>query len=506
MNFRLSTLVKAMMLAASMGVGASMAQNVSDDAQTSSSAVAPVQAPASNLSESIDRMLQTHPEIRARWFDFESNTEGKKVMIGSLLPQVNAQGWVGKEWRSKVPTSDNYNWNRPGWNVSLRQLLWDGMSTINNVRQLGFEKLSSYYTLLSSIDNLSLEVTRAYLDVQRYRALEVLARDNLDMHQRTLGQLRERAESGVGRGADLEQASGRLALAQTNLLTEVSNLNDVSQRYVRLVGEQPAAELAETPDFALQLPKEPSTFQDSLRANPGILAKQALVQAAQAGVNSAKGNFSPKFELVAETGRDRPTNQLSDRDVHSSRVQVMATFNLFKGGADSARVRQTMAQQYAARDVRDYTCRNVQQELAIAWNRIQRLHEQLPFLREHEMATSKVRVAYTQQFLIGQRSLLDLLDTENELFDARRALVAAEFDLKIEEAQWLAMSSRLLPVVNLSQPYQAPDEQQDLGLAQEDIARCAQPVPDGRNLRAAEVVYQEGMLPPRVRDTMAEPS
>ncbi len=73
------------------------------------------------------------------------------------------------------------------------------------------------------------------------------AQENFSMHQTTLNQLRERQQSGVGRGVDMEQASGRLSLAQTNLMTESNNLNDVTQRYRRLVGDYPPAQMEPVP-------------------------------------------------------------------------------------------------------------------------------------------------------------------------------------------------------------------------------------------------------------------
>lgn len=128
----------------------------------------------------------------------------------------------------------------------------------------------------------------------------------------------------------------------------------------------------------------------------------------------------------------------------------MLTYPLYRGGADSARVRQTAAQSYAAQDVSNYTCRNIQQELSVTWNNIMRLRQQMPFLRDHELSTAKVRVAYLQQYRIGQRSLLDLLDTENELFDARRALINAEYDLKKAEYYWLSLANQLMPQLGLT--------------------------------------------------------
>ena len=161
------------------------------------------------------------------------------------------------------------------------------------------------------------------------------------------------------------------------------------------------------------------------------------------------------------------------------------TYNLSRGGADEARLRQTIAQGYAAHDLRDYTCRNVLQEMSITWNNIARLRQQTPFLQEHVLSTSKVRVAYQQQFKIGQRSLLDLLNTENELFDAERALVNAQYDLKKAEYQWLTLSSEILPVLGLAQPHSTsrPEEQQALVLPDDMLRSCNAAVPDTSNLR-----------------------
>lgn len=449
-------------------------------------AAAPATGPIQSVPQAVEKAVMNHPELRARFHDFTSALEGQNVARGGWKPQITAQGWVGREWRNnRSGGAASSDWHRPGWSLDLRQLIFDGGATTNNIRQLGFEKLSAYYELKASSDVLANEVVAAYLDVQRYREMQRLAQENFTMHQNTMKQLRERSESGVGRGVDLEQASGRLSLAQTNLMTESNNLNDVSQRYRRLVGEQPAADLAPAPDVAQQLPVAGvvTDFGAELRTHPSLLSKQALVQAAEAGQNSARALHAPTLDLRASTGRDRE-EQYSDRQMQSSRVQLMLTYPLYRGGSDEARIRQTVAQTYAAQDVRDYTCRNVQQELSVAWNNIQRLKQQLPFLQEHEMSTSKVRVAYQQQFQIGQRSLLDLLDTENELFDARRALLNAQYDLKKMEFQWLTLSNKVLPALSLA-PVHAdsqPEEHGELAMPDDILMACQTPVPDTSNL------------------------
>jgi len=448
------------------------------------------------LNKVVEQTLLTNPEVQARYQDFRQAMEGQNVVRGGLLPQVNAQAFTGHEWRSYVPSGAK-DWNSPGYNLELRQLLFDGFATLNNMKQAGFDKLARYYDLLATSDDTAYSAVQAYLDLQRFRTLETLARENYGMHTDTLKQIRERAESGVGRRVDMEQAGGRLALAQTNLQTATANLLDVQARYRRITGGAAPAALAPAPDISGRLPADPANFNESLRRNPSLLSKQATLQGAQAGVAAAKGAFSPRFEFVASNGRNRDLPSEGGRDVRSSRIQLEMTYNLFRGGSDAARVRQTTAQSYGARDVRDYTCRNIQQDLSVAWNNVARLREQMPFLRDHQIATAKVRDAYRQQFQIGQRSLLDLLDTENELFEARQALVNAEFDLQTAQYRWLALSHLLLPAVEV-QPAndEMPDENGRLEVTDEVIKQCDSVVPDEKQLAPVTVSYQADNAPP----------
>ena len=455
-----------------------------------------INAASFSLEQTVEQAISHNPEIGARFHDLQSALEDKSIAQAGFLPDINAAGWVGKEWSAGSSSQGSSSWNRNGYVLELNQLLYNGFQTRNRVLQLGLESLSGYYELLATIDNVAYEAAAAHLDVLRYRELEELAQENYTMHLRTQENLQERHQSGVGRGVDLEQARGRLALAQTNLMVEAGNYNDVMQRYQRLTGIAVPEFLEASTSQEAYLPVDPKNFTAYLRQNPSLLSKQALTQAAKAGVDVAKGNFSPKIELKASTGKDN--QRLDNRnDVRSTNAELRATINLYRGGADRARLRQTAAQNYAAQDVRNYTCRNIQQELNVAWNGVVRLREQLPFLEEHELTTSRVKVAYLQQFQIGERSLLDLLDTENELFEARRALVNARYNLHQSELKWLMYSHQLLPALNLAQPHQEqPKEINLLALSDDLLEHCAKPVPDLHNLKPVQVHYKDNLEPP----------
>jgi adhesin transport system outer membrane protein len=167
--------------------------------------------------------------------------------------------------------------------------------------------------------------------------------------------------------------------------------------------------------------------------------------------------------------------------MQSSSIGLQARWNLFRGGADAARIRQNVAQHSAASDLRDYACRNVQQDLSTSWNAIASLRAQLPFLRERAEASVKVRNAYRDQFRIGQRTLLDLLNTEHDSFEAARSLANAQYDLRLAHYRWLASSHQLLPALGVSASHvndQQPPEAAELALGDSQLRECAGPLPD----------------------------
>src|SRR5699024_3558117 len=131
------------------------------------------QGQARTLAESVEQAVMTNPHIGAMYKDFHSALEGQSVTRGELLPEVNAQGWVGREWRHESFSSCN----RSGYGLDLRQVVFDGFSTLNLVRQLGLEKLGSYFELMETVDSIALEAAQAHLDLQRYREMVDLARD-----------------------------------------------------------------------------------------------------------------------------------------------------------------------------------------------------------------------------------------------------------------------------------------------------------------------------------------
>jgi outer membrane protein, adhesin transport system len=432
-------------------------------------------APAS-LQEAAERAISNNPELRARWFEFKASVEDVSAARGGYMPQVDFQAFAGREWE-KRPSGDTGGFNHPGASLTLRQMLFDGFATSNEVQRLGYARLTRYYELLASSDQIAFETVRAYQDVLRYRELVALAQDNFALHKEILGQIEERVKAGVGRRVDLEQASGRLALAESNWLTDLSNLHDVSARFQRIVGEAPAAALAPSQDLRTALPKEGDVvLATALKQNPGFLAAVSNIRSARSDAETRKANNYPKLELVAKQALDRDRDGISGT-FQDRTIQLNLNYNLFSGGRDSARTRGAVEKLNTAYELRDKTCRDIRQTTQIAWNDVRRLNEQMKFLDQHQLSTEKSRDAYRKQFDIGQRTLLDLLDTENELFTAKRSVVNAVYDLKTSEAGVLTQTHQLLGALKLAPLEAAAPEALDDNQLDDERVRCSAEMP-----------------------------
>lgn len=125
-------------------------------------------------------------------------------------------------------------------------------------------------------------------------------------------------------------------------------------------------------------------------------------------------------------------------------------FNLYRGGGDQARLRQAAETLNAAHDTRERVCRDLRQAVSISYNDNRVLEEQLKYLEQHQLSSARAREAYRQQFDIGQRTLLDLLDGENEYFDARRAYANAYYNRLIAQAGTLARTGTLLETLGVA--------------------------------------------------------
>jgi adhesin transport system outer membrane protein len=175
----------------------------------------------------------------------------------------------------------------------------------------------------------------------------------------------------------------------------------------------------------------PASFEAALKTaqegNAALAAANTDVEAARAERAAAKGTFYPSLDLVlARNWNEDIAGIEGDDENYGAYLQMR--YNLLNGGGDTAQEKAAAGRLAKAKSRRDDVQWQVTESLRLAWNAYEAVNQQLQYLKIHERASQRTRDAYNKQFSIGQRTLLDLLDTENELFEARRDVVRAEFD------------------------------------------------------------------------------
>lgn len=411
----------------------------------------PLLAHGFEVKDAVAITLKNNAEVRMKWHNFRATAEERGISQANYLPTIDLSYSTAKENRAAPVVSNGRvitnDFSRHGYNLSLAQNLFQGFITVNQVKQLDFTTRARYYEYLAEAEAQSQEAVRAYIDVVRYGKLVEIAEENYAVHKGIYQQILQRVSQGVGRRVDLEQVTGRMALAESNLINEIANLQDVSARYARIVGE------AAPDSLAMGKPTDVAGATEVMplaeKNNPRLLAAGALYHAAEAEIAARRGAFSPTLDLRASKDVTNNRDGILGRDDRKV-LELVLNMNLYRGGADRARLMAATARLDEAEAMGTKACRDMRQQVTIAYNDTIKLSSQLESLRQHQLSTEKARDAYRQQFDIGQRTLLDMLDSENELFQARRDELIAELDLQLARYRVLGESGRLLQALQLS--------------------------------------------------------
>ena len=409
-------------------------------AQTEPQAAA---ANVSGLKEAITQGVMISPRVNADWYNFAAKGYAEQSARGSYYPSVDLASRIGREDRD-TPLIDLGDFGYDATQFSITQMLFDGFATRDEVARLGYDKLSQYYNFKRASEEVALEVAVTYLDTVKYQRLVDFARANLQVHRSIHAQIAERAEGGVSQGVDLDQAVARVGLAETNLVIEVANLNDVLNRFQRLVGAYPGANLAVPAVPEGEIPElRGAALEIAYQRSPVINSAIENLRAAQEALNLTNAPMMPRFDLRYRNEVAHDTDSIDGR-FSTEAVELVMTYNLFRGGADSARKREYYNLYNAAIEERKQACLNVRQEISNNFNELAALREQVVLTEVSRKAQNATRKAYRDQFDRGRRSLLDLLDSQNEYFDAERSHINAIVDEVASQARTLANMGLLL--------------------------------------------------------------
>ena len=373
-------------------------------------------AQALTLVAAIEMALQDDPaagSLRAQAAAASAESERARAARWPVLGlAAQAQGQSGDSYTMLTP--------------QLTYTVYAGGAIEAGVQQAQALQRQAGHRTVQALDDLALQTAEAYLAWARTHESVRLAQDNLQAHERIREDMRKIVEVDPGRQVDLNQAAVRVSHARLTLnQRETERARALAQlgRYVPVQTLREPAGLDEEPGAA------PSGVEQALAlaadTHPQLGQALAQWQAAQAAVDVTRGQTLPQIELrlarqqSARTGRAEPQAQLS------------LNMPVFNAGAGRASVDAAQAQAQAARLALQEQRLLVSQRIGMAWAEWQGSHERERESLQQNDAGRALTEAYRMQFRLARRSLLDLLNVQNEAFNYATSALTARYDRRL---------------------------------------------------------------------------
>ena len=406
----------------------------------------PGQSAADLLAETVRRAVINHPVVMAAHADQRAAVQRLKQIKGLYLPTVDLSLGYGKEHSNNITTRNTgrntTDLERGDASLSLVQNLFDGFSR-SNKRSAAYERLrATIYDLNNTINATTHEAVSAYLDVLKNTQIVAISRINQQTHLDTLKKVQKLRQKRLGTVADLHQTISRLALAQSRLSSQEGFLRNAESHFIEIIGEKPR-ELSLPVAPTNNLPETLDQALDQARKhNAGILSAQASLAASQADAKASMAAFLPNIDLELVASNSENPSGL-ETYAESASAMLRFKYNLFRGGTDLARKRESAEKIGRARSVLEQRFRVLEKQTRTTWSDLVTAKEQIAYLEKQVAVSKKVVSAYRMQFHMATRSLLDVLNAESEFFNALTSLTTSQFTV-LEKSYFLLSSMGLL--------------------------------------------------------------
>lgn len=389
----------------------------------------PLVSGAVTLEDTVKEVLATNPQVQERIKYFRSVKQDVGIAEANYYPKVDVVAGVGRERTNKASTSyEDVYLDREEAGVIISQNIFEGFGTQSNVARQHARVESAAFSVIETANQTSLEMVEAYTDLFKEKELLALAEVNVETHKKINEKIQERIDSGVGASSELEQSSSRLALAESNYLVQMNNYDDALSAFIKVYGKYVAPEDLVEPTGVLNLPATKDVAMVwSKDTNPSLKVQRANIKVTKSNYNIANKEFYPTIDLVARQDWNRNISGVEGQD-DSASVMLRFRYNLYNGNADTSAKQKRVSEMHQEMQVYEDLVRRVDESIRLAWMAYKTLDKQMGYLENHKALSEKTLASYVEEFDLGRRTLLDILDTEEELYSANRELATAKYD------------------------------------------------------------------------------
>ncbi|MEQ3649320.1 TolC family outer membrane protein [Hyphomonas sp.] len=403
---------------------------------------------AETLSDAIDAALATNPGLQSQRFQTDIALENVEQARSQRRPTLDLSGSAGYEYvDSNSPFADlsGTNGDRPIASAQLQAAMpiYTGGRISAGIRQAraGVDAAESQYD--AAVQDLILQVITAYVDVRSDLETVAIRENNVDVTGEQVRAASDRFEVGVVTRTDVSLSQARLEGARAALAGAQATLEADIANYQFLTGLAPT-DLAPPPP----LPPLPSSLdeavQTALDTNPDLIAARHSERAAREAIEVARGQYKPQISIVGTAARQETYNDFTQRDSSVSAV-AQGSIPLLSGGLIKSQVKSAKLQRAQAQRQIDTLQRRIRAQIAQSWFTYE---ASLRSIAASERQVEAAQIAYDgakEELAVGIRTTLDVLDQEQQLFEARLALVQAERDSYVAAHNLLRATGQLSP-------------------------------------------------------------
>ena len=398
----------------------------------------PTRGAADNLEWALVQAYQNNPSLNAQRAALRAVDENVPQALSGYRPKFSITGNAGDNYTDVV--SHVYINNKPsptnkvttpyvsrGVGATATQTLYNGLQTANRVRQAESQVEGARETLRVTEQQVLLDAATAYMNLLRDAAILELNRRNVEVLTEQLKQTRDRAAVGEVTRTDVAQAESRLAAGRSSLLGAQSNYLTSQANYRRVIGVGPGKLARATPVDQLAPPTLGQAVLQGERQSPSVLAAAYGVDIAELAVRINEGALYPNLGVTASVSQNYEATYNVDKQFLASIVGQL-TIPIYQGGGEYASIRQskeTLGQQRLNLDVnRDQARATVVQ----VWGQLEAAKAQIEATTTQVNAAAIALNGVRVQAIAGERTTLDVLNAQQELVNARVALVTAQHD------------------------------------------------------------------------------
>ncbi len=403
-----------------------------------------------SLTDAVSKGVLKSPEYAV----VANNTLATKEELAQAkslwAPSVDFLGQTGWEHTNSPFISDKDLW-RNSASLSLTQLLFDGYGTQSEIKRQKYRVESAANRTGEVAEFVGLDIVQAYLEVLRQRDLLAIARANVEDHNKILGTIQTGANAGTVTEGDVSQADARLALARATVSSTEEALRNAESLFIQKVGDTPG----DMAFPAIPRDKLPATVDDAVRQavtqSPTLAVFESDVKVAKAEYEGSGSTLYPRVEIQANASLGHDLDGIEGHDDRESVLGVMR-WNLYRGGADNERQREFMYRHAQTKERRSQAARQVEKDMRDTWAGMISSSERAAQFLGQAAANEKVVNVYLDQFSLDRRTLLDVLDSQNELFVSRSSHINALYTEMFAVYRVLALKGELLGSMGIPRP------------------------------------------------------